>query len=203
MSRSRVTVERAHSAVIGRLLLGVIVALTAALLVAYDPEISRGGSADAPAVIGRDAAVGAGAPLTGSAAATPATGTRHAEPIEPTTTRALPSPRVVVALGHWRRARATWYGPGFYGNTTACGQRYTTRIRGVAVPSGGRYHLRCGHRLTICYRSPRRCVLVRVIDTGAFRSHRFDLSARTAMDLCRCTRPYTMRVRWQHGWRRA
>ena len=200
MSRSRVTVERAHSAVIGRLLLGAIVALIAALLVAYQPETSRGGSVDASVVNGRGVVDVARGRTT---SASPTTDTRHANHVEPTTDRALPSPRSVVALGHWRRARATWYGPGFYGNTTACGQRYTIRTRGVAVPSGGRYHLRCGHRLTICYRSPRRCVRVRVIDTGSFRSHRFDLSARTAMDLCRCWRPYTMRVRWQHGWRRA
>jgi hypothetical protein len=95
-----------------------------------------------------------------------------------------------------REATATWYGPGFYGNTTACGQRYTMRLRGVAVPAGGRS--RCGQRLTICRRGV--CVRVRVIDTGAF-AHTFDLSARTAMDLCGCWQPYTMQVRWHRGWR--
>lgn len=98
----------------------------------------------------------------------------------------------------WDSATATWYGPGFYGNTTACGHRYSIRHRGVAVPSGGRYHLRCGTRLTICRRGT--CVRVRVTDTGGFRNHRFDLSARTAMDLCGCWKPYTMRVRWRRGW---
>lgn len=98
----------------------------------------------------------------------------------------------------WSTATATWYGPGFYNNRTACGQRYSKRIRGVAVPSSGRYHLRCGTKLTIC--STRRCRWVRVIDTGRFRNHRFDLSARTSQDLCRCWSPYTIKVRWRYGW---
>lgn len=98
-----------------------------------------------------------------------------------------------------QRATATWYGPGFYGNTTACGDRYSTRHRGVAVPSSGPYHLPCDTKLTICRRGV--CVAVRVTDTGGFRNHRFDLSARTAMDLCRCWRPYTMSVHWRRGWR--
>jgi len=35
--------------------------------------------------------------------------------------------------GPWRISpRVTWYGPGFYGNRTACGQRYTRHIVGVA-----------------------------------------------------------------------
>jgi rare lipoprotein A (peptidoglycan hydrolase) len=93
------------------------------------------------------------------------------------------------------QATATWYGPGFYGNRTACGQRYSIQHRGVAVPSAGRYYLRCGTPVVICRRQT--CVRVRVTDTGGFRNHRFDLSARTAMDLCGCGRPYTMQVRWR------
>lgn len=92
----------------------------------------------------------------------------------------------------WDSAKATWYGPGFYGNGTACGQRYTQRIRGVAYNGG-----RCGMKFTICKGG--RCVKVVKIDTGGF-GHTFDLSARTAMDLCACRRPYTMRVRYRHGW---
>jgi rare lipoprotein A (peptidoglycan hydrolase) len=97
----------------------------------------------------------------------------------------------------WKPATATWYGPGFYGNTTACGQRYTQQIRGTAHMA-----LPCGSKVTIC--KPvgrfRRCVAVRVIDRGAFHPGNFDLSARTAMDLCRCSRPYTQRVSWRRGW---
>jgi rare lipoprotein A (peptidoglycan hydrolase) len=90
---------------------------------------------------------------------------------------------------------ATWYGPGLYGNTTACGQTYTQRIRGVAHRT-----LPCGTRLTLTRRG--RVVRVRVIDRGPFSHATFDLSARTAMDLCRCWRPFTMRVAWKRGWGR-
>lgn len=36
-------------------------------------------------------------------------------------------------VGPWRVSqKVTWYGPGFYGNGTACGQKYTRTIIGVA-----------------------------------------------------------------------
>lgn len=103
----------------------------------------------------------------------------------------------------WRATTATWYGPGLYGNGTACGQRYTTRIRGVAIGHDalGRWLANCGDVFVIRYKG--RTVRVRVIDrcpgcrVTAYSNHRFDLSARTAQDLCRCWRPYTMRVRWR------
>jgi len=91
-----------------------------------------------------------------------------------------------------RTGVATWYGPGFYGKHTACGQLYSIRTRGVA-----NNHYRCDTKLTI--KVGGRVVRVKVIDTGGF-SHEFDLSARTAMDLCRCWKPYTMKVRWRRGW---
>lgn len=98
----------------------------------------------------------------------------------------------------WTGTTATWYGPGFYGNTFACGGTYRERTsRGVA-------HMRlpCGTRLTVCRRSTRRCVNVRVIDTGAFNPRHLDLTARTARDLigCRRCRPYTQRIHWRRGW---
>lgn len=98
------------------------------------------------------------------------------------TSEARPQPK-------WQYTYATWYGPGFYGNRTRCGQLYTKQIRGIAVRS-----MSCGTKLTICRRG--RCVRVRVIDGGG----RFDLSARTAQDLCRCWAPYSMNVRWARGW---
>lgn len=84
---------------------------------------------------------------------------------------------------------ATWYGPGFYGKKTACGQVYSTSIRGVAHMT-----LPCGTLVDIC--SHVKCTRVPVIDTGGFDKANFDLSARTAMNLCSCSRPYTMRVKW-------
>lgn len=95
------------------------------------------------------------------------------------------------AAPSWRRAAvATWYGPGFYGNRTACGQRYHIALPGVASN-----RLRCGTIVEMKYRprGARRANVVRVavIDTGGF-SHEFDLSAWTARKLCGCRRPYTI-----------
>lgn len=98
---------------------------------------------------------------------------------------------------------ATWYGPGFYGNAFACSHRpdvpdhYATNTRGTAHMT-----LPCGAKVTICKRVGRwkRCVKVRVIDRGNFYAGNFDLTARTAMDLCRCHRPYTQTVTWKRGW---
>lgn len=122
----------------------------------------------------------------------------------------LAGPEPAHAAGKWQGpSTATWYGPGFYGNTTACGQRYGDS-RGRKVPRGvAHMTLPCGAKLTIRWR-PRggrrwRVVRVRVIDTGAF-GHEFDLSASTARDLCRCSRPFTLGaygvpgVRWKRGW---
>jgi|SRR5215831_12972963 len=66
-------------------------------------------------------------------------------------------------------AMASWYGPGLYGNSLACGGRLYTNTWGVAHK-----YLPCGTRLKLCYR---RCVNVRVIDRGPFVAGRdFDLT---------------------------
>jgi rare lipoprotein A (peptidoglycan hydrolase) len=78
---------------------------------------------------------------------------------------------------------ASWYGPGFYGNRTACGQIYTPEIVGVAHRT-----LRCGTLIVIEYRG--RTLTVPVIDRGPYIAGRtLDLSnaTRIAMgcpDLC-------------------
>lgn len=93
----------------------------------------------------------------------------------------------------WRHGSATWYGPSFYGHTFACGGRYYQRTRAVASMT-----LPCGTKVTI--RNGIRIVRVVVRDTGAFHVT-FDLTARTAMDLCRCWKPYTMlNLAWKRGW---
>jgi hypothetical protein len=65
---------------------------------------------------------------------------------------------------------ASWYGPGFYGNRTACGQTYTPEIVGVAHRS-----LRCGTLVVLEYRG--RTLTVPVIDrtslSAALTSARF------------------------------
>jgi hypothetical protein len=78
---------------------------------------------------------------------------------------------------------ASWYGPGFYGNRTACGQVYTPEIIGVAHRT-----LRCGTMLVLEYRG--RTMAVPVIDRGPYIAGRtLDLpnATRLAMgcpDLC-------------------
>jgi rare lipoprotein A (RlpA)-like double-psi beta-barrel protein len=78
---------------------------------------------------------------------------------------------------------ASWYGPGFYGNRTACGQTYTPVIIGVAHRT-----LPCGTLIVLEYRG--RTMTVPVIDRGPYIAGRtLDLSnaTRIAMgcsDLC-------------------
>jgi len=77
----------------------------------------------------------------------------------------------------YRAARATWYGPGFYGHTTACGQVLSHRIMGIAHRT-----LPCGTPVTLYLEG--RTVVVPVIDRGPF-SHgaHYDLTSATAQTL--------------------
>ncbi|HSJ16793.1 MAG TPA: septal ring lytic transglycosylase RlpA family protein [Solirubrobacterales bacterium] len=73
----------------------------------------------------------------------------------------------------YRPASASWYGPGFYGNRTACGQTLTPSTLGVANKS-----MPCGTKLTL--RHGNRSVRVKVIDRGPFAGNReFDLTGAT------------------------
>lgn len=77
----------------------------------------------------------------------------------------------------YRPAVASWYGPGFYGNRTACGQTLTTGMVGVAHKT-----LPCGTKLTLRYRG--RSVRVQVIDRGPYAHGReFDLTGATKSKL--------------------
>ena len=73
----------------------------------------------------------------------------------------------------YRKAFASYYGPGFYGNRTACGQTLTPSTLGVAhktMPCGTKLHLRHGDNH----------VAVRVIDRGPYAAGReFDLTEAT------------------------
>jgi hypothetical protein len=74
----------------------------------------------------------------------------------------------------FRRARATWYGPGFYGRRTACGQRLGKRTLGVAHKT-----LPCGTLVELF--KDGRTVTVPVIDRGPFRpGTSYDLTSATA-----------------------
>ena len=68
---------------------------------------------------------------------------------------------------------ATWYGPGLYGNRTACGQRLGYDTLGVAHRS-----LPCGTKVNILYEG--RTITVPVIDRGPYSSADWDLTEETA-----------------------
>lgn len=70
-------------------------------------------------------------------------------------------------------ALATWYGPGLYGNRTACGRRLGYDTLGVAHRS-----LPCGTKVNILYRG--RTITVPVIDRGPYSSAEWDLTEETA-----------------------
>lgn len=75
------------------------------------------------------------------------------------------------------RSIATWYGPGLFGNRTACGKRLRRSTIGVAHRT-----LPCGTRVTLKYRS--RYVRAKVIDRGPYANGaRWDLTQKTAQKL--------------------
>jgi rare lipoprotein A len=77
----------------------------------------------------------------------------------------------------YRRAVASWYGPGFYGNRLGCGGRLGYGMLGVAHKT-----LPCGAKVTLRYHG--RSVRVRVIDRGPYiRGREFDLTAATKQRL--------------------
>jgi rare lipoprotein A (peptidoglycan hydrolase) len=82
---------------------------------------------------------------------------------------------------HARTARpqiATWFGPGFYGQKTACGQRMTPRVIGVASRT-----LPCGTLVLVRY-GPH-ALTVPVIDRGPYAKNGaiWDLTAGAASAL--------------------
>jgi rare lipoprotein A (peptidoglycan hydrolase) len=98
----------------------------------------------------------------------------QAAPIEARSVSANDAPHELVV---YRPVRATWYGPGFFGNRTACGQRLRSSTRGVAHRT-----LPCGSIVEIAYGG--RTVQVPVIDRGPFRPGvHYDLTQATARDV--------------------
>ena len=82
-----------------------------------------------------------------------------------------------LPLTVYRGAVATWYGPGFYGNTTACGIELTRELVGVAHRS-----LPCGTNVAVRYGS--RTLVVPVVDRGPFGGEaRWDLTEAAAEQL--------------------
>jgi rare lipoprotein A (peptidoglycan hydrolase) len=110
-----------------------------------------------------------------------------------TTVRAVPAPTATTAtrvaaaaadgtvqgraLTLYRRARVTWYGPGFYGRRTACGKRMSRKLLGVANKT-----LPCGTLVELYNKGA--VVTVPVVDRGPFRKGTsYDLTAATAKAL--------------------
>lgn len=67
---------------------------------------------------------------------------------------------------------ATWYGPGFFGNRTACGNTLKPSTWGIAHRT-----LPCGTLVTLTHRGRR--VTVKVIDRGPYSGATVDLTSRT------------------------
>jgi len=76
-----------------------------------------------------------------------------------------------IAFGPYRSAGASWYGPGLWGNQTACGQTLRPRTLGVAHRS-----LPCGTAVKFVYKG--RALITQVIDRGPYTKGRaWDLTA--------------------------
>lgn len=81
--------------------------------------------------------------------------------------------RVDHGVTAYRASEASWYGPGFYGHTTACGQTLESDTLGVAHKS-----LPCGTPVRFYYRG--HTVTAPVIDRGPYSGNReYDLTAET------------------------
>lgn len=79
-------------------------------------------------------------------------------------------------------SNVSWYGPGFYGNRTACGLAYTKTILGVAHKS-----LPCGTLVTFRNPDNGRTETVPVIDRGPYAAGRqWDLSGGLCVALDHC-----------------
>ena len=82
-----------------------------------------------------------------------------------------------VLLNVYRKANASWYGPGLFGNRLGCGGTLNVGSLGVANKS-----LPCGTKVTLRHHG--RVVRVPVIDRGPYVGGReYDLTAATARKL--------------------
>ena len=92
---------------------------------------------------------------------------------------AVPDPRAItVASNPWHLdSNISWYGPGFYGNKTACGIELTEETVGIAHKT-----LPCGTNVAVRYGST--TIVVPVIDRGPYSGEaKWDLTAAAAQML--------------------
>jgi hypothetical protein len=77
----------------------------------------------------------------------------------------------------YRPAKATWFGPGFYGKKTACGQAMTHALMGVAHRT-----LPCGTPVAVFFGG--KSITVPVVDRGPFGTGaKYDLTSAAAKEL--------------------
>ena len=94
----------------------------------------------------------------------------------------------------WKTADIVpWYGHGFYGKKTACGQRMTRTLVGVAHRTA-----KCGTKFKLVWKG--KSIIVKVVDRGPYPARHlydempFDLTAGAAKALgCECSNPYFTR----------
>jgi rare lipoprotein A len=99
--------------------------------------------------------------------------------IGPTSLRALlHGAAAPISITVFKPSLATWYGPGFFGNQTACGVVLTPDMVGVAHRT-----LPCGTQVAIAYGG--RTMIVPVIDRGPYgvAGAEWDLTQATALTL--------------------
>ena len=103
------------------------------------------------------------------------------------------SPLHSVAILQWHfDGNISWYGPGFYGNRTACGYAMSKSLVGVAHRS-----LPCGSRVTFKNPANGRIVVASVVDRGPYVSGRqWDMTAGLCLALDHC---YTGSIYWKLG----
>lgn len=93
----------------------------------------------------------------------------------PDASAAAAAPELGITL--YKAATATWYGPGFYGKKTGCGQRMSPTLLGVAHKTRP-----CGSKISFLYRG--RTLTVPVVDRGPFANGaKWDLTAAAARAL--------------------
>ena len=96
-----------------------------------------------------------------------------------------------IAKNPWHfDANVSWYGPGFYGNRTACGYALSKTLVGVAHKT-----LPCGTLITFRNNANGRIVTMPVVDRGPYVAGRqWDLTGGACIKLGHC---YTGSISWK------
>ncbi len=120
-------------------------------------------------------------PSAGTTAGTTTSGTPIAEPSPAggsTTNGSTSGGAAPTPSSTSKRMLATWYGPGFYGHTTACGQKLTPKLVGLASRT-----LPCGTLVRISYGG--RLLTAPVLDRGPYGNNgaMWDLTSGAARAL--------------------